>query len=115
MGRKSLPESSPIFLGGESVLKLVTDARNLSRWNPTLAIKFMEISYVKAINPIQIKEWNLAAKDINNTITSIESQSSYNETEYWKNTKPCKLRLMEEEMTLEDYVALNQFSNSKSI
>lgn len=110
MGRKAIPENIPIFLSAESFDRLIDDATSVIRWNPTLAIKLMDAAYVKGYSPIQIKAWNRAAKKINNTIRSIESQIFYNEKLYWQDTKPTKLKIIEEDLQMEDYIAMQQYS-----
>ena len=110
MGRKALPEQAPIFLSGEPITSLIEDAKNLSRWNPSLAMKFMETAALQATNPVIINEWNKAATFINNTIASIESQHYYRESEYWNKQKPTRLTPMTSDLSLEDYIAMKQFS-----
>ena len=109
MGRKTNPENIPVFLSMESFDRLVRDASNVIRWNPTLAIKLMEVAFSKGDNPLQVKEWNRTVRNINKTIESIESQTFYNQKEYWKDKQPTRLNTVTEELSLEDYIAMEQY------
>ena len=109
MGRKTNPENIPVFLTMESFDRLIKDASNAARWNPTLAIKLMEVAFSKGDNPLQISDWNKTVNRINTTLDSIESQTYYNQKEYWKDKQPTRLNTVTEELSLEDYIAMEQY------
>ena len=91
-------------------MKTIREAGNLVRWKPAEAMEWMQYVKNKVTNPIVIDYWNLVAKNINATLDSTESMRYYNKKEYWGEMEPIRLELIETTLTLEDYVALGQFS-----
>lgn len=94
-----------------SVPVQIREASNVVRWNPSLAISWMEEVLPKVISPIWVSLWNASASKINETINSIEATRYYSEATYWDNKPNKRLTLIEEDISLEDYIALQQFSS----
>ena len=64
------------------------------KWNPVLALKDMEMLRVESTeSELKTKIWNHAAKQINKTITSIQSAPYYNKKEYWGQYQPSLLEI----------------------
>jgi len=108
MGRKAKEYKFSIMNLGANQ-DVINNAQNLSRWNPTIAIEWMEEILVKVVSPVELKDWNRAAKAINNTIDSIEMhENSYN-PEYWGANLSRRLSMQKIEITMEDYAAMQAF------
>lgn len=109
MGRKAKEYTFSLLNLGDNQ-NVISEAKNMARWNPSLAIYWMEEILVKVVSPIEIAEWNKSAKKINETIDSIESHTNcYIHGEYWKNEQSRRLTLQEVEISLEDYLAMEQY------
>lgn len=87
----------------------IRDSVNIAKWNPHLALKWMETVSVRIISPIHIKQWNNAAIEINNFWDSLIKFRWYDPRAFWGNTTPKKLTLLDEIYTLEDYAAMSVF------
>jgi len=87
----------------------IRDSINVAKWDPYLALKWMEAVAIRIISPIHIKQWNKAAITINNFWDSIVYCRWYDSKTFWKEEKPRKLKLLEESYTLEDYAAMAAF------
>lgn len=83
--------SSFINFQFEDLHKQIRESTNVVRWNPVLAIEWMENARSKITTDVLVKEWNNAAKQINNTIESIERSSYYTELSYWYIRTPGQL------------------------
>ena len=64
--------------------RLVTDAANMCRWNPSEAVKWFEYARVRATEPLYVKRYNAAVKLACKTLDSIE-KSRYYTKEYQDN------------------------------
>lgn len=71
----------------------INESTNVARWNPALAISWMEDIQAKLTNFLQLEAWDKAARDINTTIDQIES-APYYDPEYWGKEKPRRLALL---------------------
>jgi len=83
-------------------------SRNISRWNPALAIEWMEQLANRIESPVIIAEYNKGVRQINATIDSIMSQRYYVKDTYWgKSVNPNqRLEEMDEEMDIETYLGI---------
>lgn len=89
--------------------RLVDDAANLCRWNPTEAMRWFDFARSRAMYPVQITGYNRAVRRACATLDSIESSFYYNK-EYAENfwgvdVLPTRPRLLEESNFLEDKLA----------
>ena len=111
MGRKAKEYNfSLINLGSNQ--DVINDAKNMSRWNPNLAIEWMEEILVKVVSPTELKAWNNSAMCINETIDSKEKNvKSYQHEEYWGAAVSRRLSIQAEELSLEDYAAMEAFKD----
>jgi hypothetical protein len=66
-----------------STLKVIKESVNVAKWNPNLAIDWMEDSYLKIENVKQLELWTSAAKEINFIIDFKEKYGKVNHEEYW--------------------------------
>lgn len=63
--------------------QVIRESKNLVKWNPILAIQWMQ-DEKQNIQSEEIKLfWTKTAKEINNTIDKIEKSATFNHTEYW--------------------------------
>tara|TARA_Y100000034_G_scaffold136800_1_gene215863 strand:- start:117 stop:449 length:333 start_codon:yes stop_codon:yes gene_type:complete len=88
----------------------IKEAANVVRWNPALAIDWMKEAGNKVNSPLHINMWNKAAKRMNTIMDDIESTRYYSKEEYWGKASSTRLELIEEIMSLEDYIAFQQYS-----
>lgn len=90
--------------------RLVDDAANLCRWNPTEAMKWFDAARVRAVYPIQVDAYNRAVKRARTTLDSIESSSYYNkeysDTFWGENSTPTRPQFIEVDRTLEEKLSL---------
>jgi hypothetical protein len=63
--------------------QVVREAPNVARWNPNLAIDWMEELKIHIQNATQIKSWNQSAEKINFTIDFLEKSGKVKHEEYW--------------------------------
>lgn len=102
--RKEVHQPNVFLLGNNQ--SVIRDAANAARWNPALAIDWMQAVAHRMVSPIEIALWNITAEKINSTMDDIESMINYSQSEYWKDSIPCRLDIQEMEYSLEDYIAL---------
>jgi hypothetical protein len=91
--------------------KIIQEAANLVRWNPGLALVWMEEVQFRVDNLVLTKLWNRSVDAINK---EIEDQKKFPYTEQelkdrWGNQTPRKLEQLEEIISLEDYARMSQF------
>lgn len=66
-----------------NISKVIRESIALSKWNPNLAIDWMEDVYKDIQNEQQLKLWMHSAKEINFTIDFKEKSGKVNYEEYW--------------------------------
>jgi len=106
--KKEIPKSFFATIGSPWVI--IQNAGNIVRWNPSLSIELMETVLNRIQSPIDIDNWNKTAKKINETMDDIESTRYYSKKEYWGVAVSNRLELQEIEYSLEDYFAMQQFT-----
>ena len=72
---------SIFFMG--NLQQSMVDATNLARWNPDLAIQWMEYINSRINSDVEIALWVRCADNINETIEMKQNWQFYNEREYW--------------------------------
>ena len=63
--------------------KVIKEAANVAKWNPNLAIDWMEDCYSSIQNERQLELWTKTAKEINFTIDLKEKSGKVKHEEYW--------------------------------
>jgi hypothetical protein len=63
--------------------KVIKESVSLAKWNPNLAIDWMEDVYKEMQNDNQLKIWYKAAEEINFIIDFKEKSDKVNYEEYW--------------------------------
>jgi hypothetical protein len=63
--------------------KTVKESVSLAKWNPNLAIDWMEDAYKTIQSELQLQEWTKAAKEINFIIDFKEKCVKVKHEEYW--------------------------------
>lgn len=63
--------------------RLVTDAANLCRWNPSEALKWFEHARNRASSELQILSYNRAVSWACQTLDSIERAPYYRQEDFW--------------------------------
>lgn len=85
--------------------RLVDDAANLCRWNPSEAMKWFDAARVRAVYPPQIYAYNRAVKRACATLDSIEKSSYYDKEyhdEFWgENVVPTRPQSLEDSVNLD--------------
>lgn len=66
-----------------NINKVIQESVSLSKWNPNLAIDWMEDVYKNIQNERQLKLWTKSANEINFTIDFKEKYGKVNHEEYW--------------------------------
>lgn len=89
---------------------VIRDARNVVRWKPWLAMEWMDAAALRCISPIEVHAWNNAARYINKFLDNVMKMRYYDHSESWENSEPRRLQLMEEELTLEEYFAIQSLA-----
>ena len=76
---------------------VVMEARNLVRWNPPLAIKWMESAANRVImqSDIVIDEYNKAVEAINEYLDQLERMAYYDKVAVWGIVIPSRLEQLE--------------------
>ncbi len=93
----------------EDYPRQIRDSVMVAKWNPHLALDWMNGVGIRVTSPIHIKQWNTAAKQINHFWDSIVDCRWYSERAFWKDAAPERLNAIEENITLEDYAAMVKF------
>lgn len=90
--------------------RLVNDAANMCRWNPNEAMKWFDSARSRAINPIDVANYNRAVKRACDTLNSIESSYYYNkeyQEDFWGvDVVPTRPQPLNFELSLSEYLAL---------
>jgi hypothetical protein len=63
--------------------QVVRESPNIAKWNPNLAIDWMEDVRAHIQNDVQLKSWNQSAEKINFTIDFLEKSGKVKHEEYW--------------------------------
>jgi len=63
--------------------QVVRESPNLAKWNPNLAIDWMEDVSSSIQNETQQKRWNQSAEKINFTIDFLENSGKVKHEDYW--------------------------------
>lgn len=63
--------------------KVISECKNLVKWNPILAIEWMEEEYDNIQNQRLKDFWTKTANQINFYIDSFEKSAIFNHEEYW--------------------------------
>ncbi len=66
-----------------NIHKVIKESPNLAKWNPNLAIDWMEEIKNSMQNKAMIERWNQAAEKINFTIDFSEKSGKVKHEEYW--------------------------------
>jgi hypothetical protein len=66
-----------------NVPKIIKESVNVAKWNPNLAIDWMEDVYNNIQTERQLEIWSKAAKEINFIIDFKEKSGKVNYEEYW--------------------------------
>lgn len=66
-----------------NITKVIKEAPNVAKWNPNLAIDWMEDSYLNIQNNKQLELWSKSAKEINFIIDFKEKSGKVKHEEYW--------------------------------
>jgi len=104
MARKKAPAQRMLYDTREPH-EIITDASNIVRWNIPLAIEMMQSVKTKVWYGIQIRDWNRAARNINEYLDSVEKCRFYTKKEFWttedafgvfRTLAPMRLDMMED-------------------
>lgn len=63
--------------------QVVRESPNIAKWNPNLAIDWMEDVRAHIQNDVQLKSWNQSAEKINFTIDFFENSGKVKHEDYW--------------------------------
>lgn len=66
-----------------NINKVIKESSNLVKWNPNLAIDWMEDVYKNIQNDQQLKLWTKTAEEINFAIDFKEKSGKVNHEDYW--------------------------------
>lgn len=95
--------------------RLVDDAANMCRWNPLESMKWFDSARSRAINPIDVANYNRAVRRACATLDSIEKSRYYTkeyQEEFWGvDVVPLRPQLINIELTLSEYLALQPSAN----
>lgn len=95
--------------------RLVDDAANMCRWNPSEAMKWFDSARARAINPIDISNYNRAVRRACETLDSIEKSQYYTKEyheDFWGvDVVPTRPQLLDNDLTLSEYLALQPHGN----
>lgn len=75
----------------------VRECPNLVRWNPRLAIEWMNSVRYDMMSDVMIAAYNDAAQRINKFLDELETYRYYNKYETWDNDRPTRLELIKME------------------
>jgi len=86
--------------------RLVDDAANICRWNPSEAMRWFDAAKVRAIDYLSIKAYNRAVLRARATLDSIESSKYYNKEyhdKFWgEGVTPSRPTLLDDTPTMKD-------------
>jgi len=103
---------SKVFGFDLSFHRLVDDAANLCRWNPSEAMRWFDAARARAIYPIDIMAYNRAVLRARYTLTSIEKSRYYNQeyhNNFWgEGVVPSRPQLLEVNLTEDERLSLVQ-------
>ncbi len=95
--------------------RLVNDAANMCRWNPNEAMKWFDSARARAINPLDIANYNLAVRRACETLDSIEKSRYYTKEyheEFWGvDVVPTRPQSLDNDLTLSEYLAIQPSKN----
>jgi hypothetical protein len=73
----------------------IRECPNIVRWNPRLAIDWMEAIAVRVWSDIQTQAYNHAAKKINQYLDHLETCRYYDKRGVWENDSVRRVKLLE--------------------
>ncbi len=95
--------------------RLVDDAANMCRWNPNEAMKWFDSARSRALNPIDISNYNRAVRRACETLDSIEKSYYYTkeyQEEFWGvDVVPSRPQPIKNELTLSEYLLFQANAN----
>jgi len=95
--------------------RLVNDASNMCRWKPLEAMKWFDSARSRAVNPIDVANYNRAVRRACATLDSIEKSKYYTKEyheDFWGvNVVSSRPQLIDIELTLSEYLALQPSVN----
>ena len=84
--------------------RLVDDAANICRWNPSEAMRWFDAARVRALNYLAIKAYNRAALRACATLDSIEGSGYYTKEfhdKFWgEGVTPSRPTLLDDSLTM---------------
>ena len=98
-----------------SFSRLVTDAANMCRWNPSESMRWFSFARNRALMPLDVKSYNTAVRRACETLDSIEKSRYYTkeyQEDFWGvDVVPTRPKMIESDLTLSEYLALQPQNN----
>ena len=87
MGKKARKTALNIGFSYWTFNDYLTECPNVVRWNPRLAIDWMDALASRCVTDIQINGYNYAAKRMNDYLDFYEKMRYYDKNEVWENDR----------------------------